>query len=374
MATDFFDKLIVQGNSLKDILRDIVKQIASITIRRSFDNIFGVKHESMGAMDDILGGKYSRRNPTARNQSLVGSAMSTFYQIRFFPFIQNGSGIGYDGGMGNTVQSLTTAMTAQTAATTANTAVTTTGTTVQTLGNTATQLATVTQQASTATDATVTTANTMAIGALTAQMAVASASSGFGLSSIFGIFAKGGYVPSGVPGFASGGSSRSGLIRGAGTGTSDSILTYLAHRRQFIRTSDGEYIIKKDSVDKLGIPFLDMLNNQPELAPAMDGLKRYMDGGSLGTSLSPSMKPSTMESYRRFNQANGAIKMASNEKMESLLAGLREDVREGNKQDAPVQPVILNTQASSAEVMKAIAKNPRAFNRIMGGHQKHGFR
>ena len=86
------------------------------------------------------------------------------------------------------------------------------------------------------------------------------------------------------------------------------------------------------------------------------------------------MKTSTMESYRRFNQANGAIKMASNEKMESLLAGLREDVREGNKQDAPVQPVILNTQASSAEVMKAIAKNPRAFNRIMGGHQKHGFR
>nr|DAS26138.1 MAG TPA: minor tail protein [Caudoviricetes sp.] len=374
MATDFFDKLIVQGNSLKDILRDIVKQIASITIRRSFDNIFGVKHESMGAMDDILGGKYSRRNPTARTQSLVGSAMSTFYQSRFFPSIQNGSGIGYDGGIGNTVQSLTTAMTAQTAATTANTAVTTTGTTVQTLGNTATQLATVTQQASTATDATVTTANTMAIGALTAQMAVASASSGFGLSSIFGIFAKGGYVPSGVPGFASGGSSRSGLIRGAGTGTSDSILTYLAHRRQFIRTSDGEYIIKKDSVDKLGIPFLDMLNNQPELAPAMDGFKRYMDGGSLGTSMSPSMKPSTMESYRRFNQANGAIKMASNEKMENLLAGLREDVKEGNKQDAPVQPVILNTQASSAEVMKAIAKNPRAFNRIMGGHQKHGFR
>lgn len=374
MATDFFDKLIVQGNSLKDILRDIVKQIASITIRRSFDNIFGVKHESMGAMDDILGGKYSRRNPTARNQSLVGSAMSTFYQSRFFPSIQNGSGIGYDGGIGNTVQSLTTAMTAQTAATTANTAVTTTGTTVQTLGNTATQLATVTQQASTATDATVTTANTMAIGALTAQMAVSSASSGFGLSSIFGIFAKGGYVPSGVPGFASGGSSRSGLIRGAGTGTSDSILTYLAHRRQFIRTSDGEYIIKKDSVDKLGIPFLDMLNNQPELAPAMDGFKRYMDGGSLGTSMSPSMKTSTMESYRRFNQANGAIKMASNEKMENLLAGLREDVREGNKQETPIQPVILNTQASSAEVMKAIAKNPRAFNRIMGGHQKHGFR
>jgi TP901 family phage tail tape measure protein len=374
MTTDFFDKLIVQGNSLRDILGDIVKQIASITIRRSFDNIFGVKHESMGSIDDILGGKYSRKKPLAQYLEATTIPSSPFYRSRLFPTIQNGSGIGYEGGVGNAVQGLTTAMTAQTAATAANTATTATGTTVQTLGNTATQLATVTQQASTATDAAVTTANTMALGTLTAQMAVTSASSGFGLSSIFGIFAKGGYIPSGVPGFASGGFSGSGLIRGAGTGTSDSILTYLAHRRQFIRTSDGEYIIKKDSVDKLGIPFLDMLNSQPELAPAMDGFKRYMDGGSLGTSMSPTMKASTAESYRRFNRANGAIKMASNEKMENLLAGLREDVRAGNKQETPVQPVILNTQASSAEVMKAIAKNPRAFNKIMGGHQKHGFR
>lgn len=374
ISTDFFDKLIVQGNSLRDILRDIVKQIASITIRRSFDNIFGVKHESMGSMDDILGGKYSRKNPVSQVQRIISSATptSSFYSSRLFPTIQNGSGAGFDSGIGGAVQGLTTAVTA-------NTATTATGTTAQTLGNTATQIATATQQSSTVTETATTNANTMALNSLTSQMATSSMSGRstggfFGLSSIFGLFAKGGYVPSSIPSFASGGSSRSGLIRGAGTGTSDSILTYLAHRKQFIRTSNGEYIIKKDSVDKLGIPFLDMLNNQPELAPVMDGFRRYMDGGSLGTSMSPTMKASTVESYRRFNRANGAIKMSSNEKMENLLAGLREDVRSGNKRETPVQPVILNTQASSAEVMKAIAKNPRAFNKIMGGHQKHGFR
>ena len=370
-ATDFFDKLIVQGNSLREILSDIVKQIASITIRRSFDNIFGVKHEDMNPLDSVLGGKYSHKDKAP--QEFVSNWI---YRSSFFPHLNNSTSV--IGETGSSLQGLSTAINAQTVATAANTTTTAAGTTAQTLGNAATQLSTLTQQSSTVTEASVTTANTMALNGLTSQMASSSISGGvggskasgfFGLSSIFGLFSKGGAIP----GFASGGSG-SGLIRGAGTGTSDSILTYLAHRKQFIRTSNGEYIIKKDSVDKLGVPFLDMLNNQPELAPAMDGFKRYMDGGSLGTSMSPSMKASTMESYRRFNRANGAIKMASNEKMENLLAGLREDVREGNRQDTPVQPVILNTQASSAEVMKAIAKNPRAFNKIMGGHQKHGFR
>ncbi len=36
--------------------------------------------------------------------------------------------------------------------------------------------------------------------------------------------------------------------------------------------------------------------------------------------------------------------------------------------------VVLNTQASSEQVMKALSENPRALNAILGRNQRMGFR
>lgn len=52
-----------------------------------------------------------------------------------------------------------------------------------------------------------------------------------------------------------------GLIQGEGTSTSDSIPA---------RLSDGEYVLKASAVDRLGVPFLNMLNR---------GIKKFAQGG-----------------------------------------------------------------------------------------------
>ncbi|HIY71694.1 MAG TPA: tape measure protein, partial [Candidatus Luteimonas excrementigallinarum] len=72
------------------------------------------------------------------------------------------------------------------------------------------------------------------------------------------------------------GKAAGGLITGPGTGTSDSIPAYL---------SNGEYVIKADSVQKLGVPFLDYLNTG-----------RYASGGLAGSNamVSPLMQRQTL--------------------------------------------------------------------------------
>lgn len=168
--------------------------------------------------------------------------------------------------------------------------------------------------------------------------------------------------------FASGGNT--GLISGAGTGTSDSILTYLAHQGRFIATSNGEYIIKKSSVDRLGVNFLDMINQNPEAAA---GLKRYADGGSLGESMVPVMSPKTVDSYNSLKKNQAVIKMNSNKKLEELMAQQNDMIGRMGSKDNSGNLVVLNTQADSSSVMKALAKNPRMVQNILGGQKKHGF-
>ncbi len=60
-----------------------------------------------------------------------------------------------------------------------------------------------------------------------------------------------------------------GLIRGPGTGTSDSILMY---------GSNGEYMINAAAVRKLGVPFLNMIN-QGIVPPS---IPRFAEGGLIG--------------------------------------------------------------------------------------------
>lgn len=76
------------------------------------------------------------------------------------------------------------------------------------------------------------------------------------VTTIFGIsFRHGGELP----GFASGGALAGGLIEGAGTGTSDSILAYLENTGHFVRLSDGEFVMTAEATKK-NRPMLEAMN------------------------------------------------------------------------------------------------------------------
>lgn len=76
------------------------------------------------------------------------------------------------------------------------------------------------------------------------------------VTSIFGIsFSHGGELP----GYADGGSIAGGLIEGAGTGTSDSILAYLESTGHFVRLSDGEFVMTAEATRK-NRPMLEAMN------------------------------------------------------------------------------------------------------------------
>ena len=113
-----------------------------------------------------------------------------------------------------------------------------------------------------------------------------------------------------------------GLIKGAGTGTSDSILTYLEDRGQFIRTSDGEFIIKKKSVDKLGLSFLNRLNENPEqIALKEKVLNAYAGGGTLGEEMEPVMSDRTVENLKNYT-LNQTEKENQSGRQEKLLENI----------------------------------------------------
>ena len=176
-----------------------------------------------------------------------------------------------------------------------------------------------------------------------------------------------------IPGYAKGGNFVDGLIKGAGTGTSDSILTYLQHRKQFIRTSNGEFIVQKKAVDKLGVPFLNVLNKNPEAIKAM---KRYANGGSIGYEMVPSMNPQTVSNYDAYtkNKAKSAVLKSDNSRLEKLTKEQTGVLRGMGKGGGDGKIVVLNTQASSADVMRALAENPRALQVILNRQNSRGFR
>ena len=191
---------------------------------------------------------------------------------------------------------------------------------------------------------------------------------GMGLS-LVSMFKKadGGLIPT----YATGGDTN-GLIRGAGTGTSDSILTYLANRGQFIRTSNGEYIIKKDTVDKVGVPFLDKLNQNPEVATK---LQAYSEGGALGDVMTPTMRPSTVASYKTYTKNKAAVAKTNTSRLESLMAEQTSVIKDMGKSSGDSgKMIIVNAQADSNSIMRAIAKDPKTFQRIMNNNRRHGFR
>ena len=392
-VANMFENIFLEGKNFRDSWKDLWKDIGKLAWEQLVKvNLLSNVQKWSGAIGDIFGG---RRNPrTAVTSELVGAMMSA--PIRADSIVGGiSSHVGSHAGSrqiaaltGRAIDGTYFPMSRKIPVSSESVLDTMAGTGTQQVGdnlkdfgaqlqksnmvwqNMATpieqlgstapllQSATVASRASVIQQIASTGVNTAAINANTAAQSTSSITGGIWPHANGGSLAK----------FASGGNT--GLIKGAGTGTSDSILTYLAHQGRFIATSNGEYIIKKSSVDKLGVNFLDMINQNPDAAA---GLKRYADGGSLGENMVPVMSPKTVDSYNSLNKNHAVIKMNSNKKLEQLMAQQNEMIgKMGSKSDSG-NLVVLNTQADSSSVMKALAKNPRMVQKILGGQKKHGF-
>jgi hypothetical protein len=72
-----------------------------------------------------------------------------------------------------------------------------------------------------------------------------------------------------------------GLLRGPGTGTSDSIIGMYSNGGM-VRVSNGEYIVNADTVSKLGVPFFDRINGMKSGGLMLNySVPRYDNGGEL---------------------------------------------------------------------------------------------
>lgn len=418
LTNDFFDKLITQGKSFRDILKDIQNEIAKIAMRRAIYTMFGVKNKplsqegDMGMVLENLGHPHKRKKPVSELNYATQGAQA--FRGNYFPMSWKGAHPQYpnkwdvSNGLNSpllkvqdsmdknaqTTQKSITAMSGLKASTDAtkvaqDMAKTATVTSATQTKAAATQVQAATTSAGaqiTAHGAQVTNnstqlaqntaavnrnSNTKSVGG--GRGAGAGIMQGVGIaSSIASFFMRdGGKIPT----FATGGTT--GLIKGAGTDTSDSILTYLANRGRFIMTSNGEYIVNGKATKALGTNMLDLINNHPdkflEQWKALNA--KYANGGSLGEEMVPAMKSTTANSFKRYNANKTIIEQNSNKKLEELMQqqndliyGMSQGSSDGGK------VVVLNTQADSASVMKAIQKNPRAIQKLLGHQQKHGFR
>lgn len=172
-----------------------------------------------------------------------------------------------------------------------------------------------------------------------------------------GAFATGGSMSNGV--------QAAGRIQGAGTGRSDSILAYLANKGKFVMLSNGEYVINEKSAKALGYDTLDNLN-------------AYADGGGLSSPVNPTPYVPTINQQ----VAKRAINIHGNNiTTEKLLREQNAHMLEQNnllknmgQSGGDGKMIVLNTQASSADVLKALQENPRAVQAILGRQNRMGFR
>lgn len=179
---------------------------------------------------------------------------------------------------------------------------------------------------------------------------------------LFGGHATGGSVDKkatgGILGYASGGQA-GGAIHGAGTGTSDSILAYLANKDKFVYLSNGEYVMTEEATKRIGKDKLDQLN-----------YGKYAGGGAISpTPYVPQLSPMATK------KAQGLTHENSNKRLEELMIDQTNTIRKmGDNNGNNGGVVVLNTHASSEDVMKALAENPRAVQAILGRQRHYGFR
>ena len=149
-----------------------------------------------------------------------------------------------------------------------------------------------------------------------------------------------------------------GMIRGAGTGKSDSILAYLADKDRFVFLSNGEYVMTAEATSRIGKDNLDAMN-----------YGAFADGGALNpTPYVPQISP------RVAKRAEGVRVTNPNARMEQLMQEQTDTIRNMGNSDGSGNVVVLNTHASSDDVMNAIQRNPRVFQSILHNQKRHGFR
>ena len=149
-----------------------------------------------------------------------------------------------------------------------------------------------------------------------------------------------------------------GMIRGAGTGKSDSILAYLADKDRFVFLSNGEYVMTAEATSRIGKDNLDAMN-----------YGGFADGGALNpTPYVPQISPRVAKRAERTRVTN------PNARMEQLMQEQTDTIKNMGNSDNSGNVVVLNTHASSDDVMNAIHRNPRAFQTILHNQKRHGFR
>ena len=162
----------------------------------------------------------------------------------------------------------------------------------------------------------------------------------------------------GILGYAGGGQA-GGAIHGAGDGTSDSILAYLANKDQFVYLSNGEYVMTAEATQRIGKDNLDRMN-----------YNKYAMGGAISpTPYVPNLSPVATKKVQNLSHEN------SNKRLEELMMDQTNTIRQmGSNGGNGGGVVVLNTHASSDDVMKALSENPRAVQAILGRQQHFGFR
>ena len=159
-----------------------------------------------------------------------------------------------------------------------------------------------------------------------------------------------------IPGYANGGQ----YIQGAGTGKSDSILAYVANKDKFVFLSNGEYVMTAEATKRIGKRNLDAMNYG------------YAEGGMINpVPYVPSINPVVASKAMNItpHSRTEELLMQQNKQMAEQLSLMRNMGGSGDS-----RMVILNTQASSTEVIKAMQDNPRAVQALLGRQNRMGFR
>lgn len=358
---DMFFDIIKQGSSFKeswkklwdDVAKIALQQIMRMTVNRwlfnartTIDDVIGGRNAGKSAATNagagLLGGasKFTT-TPKRWNQVATGNRYLDMYNGvtngNYFPMKSSG---------GN----LTTSVNKAVQETSKLSSVTQKATTLTNVSNTLTQTAT-------AKDTLNTTAITTNTAAIQAQIAATQANTealimaGTPKPSI----SLGGHA---MGGLLSRAYANGGMIRGAGTGKSDSILAYLADKDRFVFLSNGEYVMTAEATSRIGKDNLDAMN-----------YGAFADGGALNpTPYVPQISP------RVAKRAEGVRVTNPNARMEQLMQEQTDTIKNMGNSDGSGNVVVLNTHASSDDVMNAIQRNPRAFQSILHNQKRHGFR
>lgn len=358
---DMFFDIIKQGSSFKeswkklwdDVAKIALQQIMRMTVNRwlfnartTIDDVIGGRNAGKSAATNagagLLGGasKFTT-TPKRWNQVATGNRYLDMYNGvtngNYFPMKSSGEKLG-------------TSVNKSVQATSKLSSVTQKATALTNVSNTLTQTAT-------AKDTLNTTAITTNTAAIQAQIAATQANTealimaGTPKPSI----SLGGHA---MGGLLSRAYANGGMIRGAGTGKSDSILAYLADKDRFVFLSNGEYVMTAEATSRIGKDNLDAMN-----------YGAFADGGALNpTPYVPQISP------RVAKRAEGVRVTNPNARMEQLMQEQTDTIKNMGNSDGSGNVVVLNTHASSDDVMNAIQRNPRAFQSILHNQKRHGFR